>query len=41
MSRIGVIGFICVPRFPRVSGDEPIAQAMPDVATTFSPRERG
>ena len=28
-------------RFPRVSGDEPLVQAVATVNTMFSPRERG
>ena len=28
-------------RFPRVSGDEPQIQAIPEIGKTFSPRERG
>ena len=27
--------------FPRVSGDEPQIQAIPEIGKTFSPRERG
>ena len=30
-----------VPRFPRVSGDAPQIQAIPEIGKTFSPRERG
>ena len=31
----------CVARFPRVSGDEPLAVAIEGGSLTFSPRERG
>ena len=30
-----------IPRFPRVSGDEPASDAYFDWVATFSPRERG
>ena len=30
-----------IPRFPRVSGDEPKADNLQDLCDAFSPRERG
>ena len=30
-----------IPRFPRVSGDEPVYVDSLDIALPFSPRERG
>ena len=41
MSRTAWTGFSSPPRFPRVSGDEPLAEAFKARARQFSPRERG
>ena len=41
MSPRGLLLHERVVRFPRVSGDEPAAMYLSELASTFSPRERG
>ena len=41
MSRMGGLLPDGQQRFPRVSGDEPVAKALVCPELTFSPRERG
>ena len=41
MSLTSAAPLIRRPRFPRVSGDEPAADALAHVTIKFSPRERG
>ena len=41
MSRLGADRRLDSDRFPRVSGDEPAADALAHVTIKFSPRERG
>ena len=41
MSRGGGPIVACPPRFPRVSGDEPVRQLVNYEGDVFSPRERG
>ena len=41
MSPLGVVENRDGRRFPRVSGDEPLAGEVRELAARFSPRERG
>ena len=41
MSPPGTWYHFLVPRFPRVSGDEPLSEDRRDRLGVFSPRERG
>ena len=41
MSLAGISVPVTIPRFPRVSGDEPLCQVKHDSPNSFSPRERG
>ena len=41
MSRGGAADSPAAPRFPRVSGDEPLTIANELLSAAFSPRERG
>ena len=41
MSPLSLEPSFTIPRFPRVSGDEPNIEAGTDFDLTFSPRERG
>ena len=41
MSPAGGASLYLPSRFPRVSGDEPMAKKKIDMVTLFSPRERG
>ena len=41
MSRVDMVFWMGLPRFPRVSGDEPSGYSVPPSLWAFSPRERG
>ena len=41
MSPAALQAYLGTPGFPRVSGDEPAADALAHVTIKFSPRERG